>query len=560
MRQFRKAAPVALLAVATLALGACAQSDRTDGGGSGASGAAASGGTMTFGAAGAPKLFDPFYATDGETFRITRQMFEGLLTDKPGTAEVVPGLAAEMPTSDDGKVWTFKLRTGVKFTDGTDFNADAVCKNFERMFDQNKAGETAAQYWTYTMGAFKSDASKSLYKGCEAVDPATVKISVNTTTSKFPVMLSLASFGMQSPTAMDKGDANNVKAQGEGFIYPDYAQAPVGTGPFKLDKYDEANKTVTLVAQRHLLGREGQARQADLQDHSRREHPASGAAGRQHRRLRPAQPGRLEGPEGRRRPAAHSTRLQHPLHGAQPREEPEAEGPAGCVRPSTWRSTATRWSRPSCPRAPRRPRSSCPTPSRATTATSRSPPTTPPRPRPCSRTAGASNLTLNFAYPTEVTRPVHAQPAEDLRGTARRPGKGRGQGQRHRQAVERRLPRPGSARTARSTPGSSAGPVTTTLPTTSSAPSSRRPPTTSTPTRCRGARRSQPPSPRPTPSSTRTSGTPRTRRSPRRSTSEYIPGLPLSSSPPALVVGPKVKGLVASPLTAEDFSTVTISK
>ena len=41
---------------------------------------------------------------------------------------------------------------------------------------------------------------------------------------------------------------------------------------------------------------------------------------------------------------------------------------------------------------------------------------------------------------------------------------------------------------------------------------------------------------------------------------EYLPGLPLSSSPPALVVGPKVKGLVASPLTAEDFSTVTISK
>jgi len=255
MKFFRKAAPVAIMATAALALGACAQSDRPGDTPGASNGAGASGGTLTFGAAGAPKLFDPFYATDGETFRVTRQIFDGLLGIKPGTAEVVPELAAEMPTSDNGKDWTFKLRTGVKFTDGTDFNGDAVCKNFERMFDQNPdAQKGPAEYWSTTMGAFKDKAAESLYKGCEVKDPSTVVISVNSTTSKFPTMLSLASFSMQSPTAMDKGKANDVKAQGEGFVYPAYSQAPVGTGPFKFEKYDQANGTVTLVRNDNYWG------------------------------------------------------------------------------------------------------------------------------------------------------------------------------------------------------------------------------------------------------------------------------------------------------------------
>jgi peptide/nickel transport system substrate-binding protein len=247
MKFFRKIAPVLVITTGALALSACAQSDRgpTE---PGSTNGAAAGGTLTFGAAGAPKLFDPYYATDGETFRVSRQLFDGLLGVKPGTAEVVPELAAEMPTSDNGTDWTFKLRTGVKFHDGTAFDAEAVCKNFERMFDQNPAAQSsAASYWADTMGAFKDKASESLYKGCEVKDASTVVLSVNRTTSKFPTMLTLASFSMQSPTAMEKGNANDVKAQGDGFVFPAYAQNPVGTGPFKFEKYDEANKTVTLV-------------------------------------------------------------------------------------------------------------------------------------------------------------------------------------------------------------------------------------------------------------------------------------------------------------------------
>ncbi|KRE42144.1 ABC transporter substrate-binding protein [Knoellia sp. Soil729] len=246
MKFARKAAPAAVAALA-LTLTACAQSDRDTGGDTAKSGGDVKD-TITFGAAGAPELFDPFYATDGETFRVTRQMMEGLVGIKAGTAEIEPELAKSWEPSADGKTWTFKLRDDVKFWDGEPFNGEAVCYNMERMFDQNEvAAGGPAGYWADVMGAFKSDAANALYQSCTAPDPTTAVIKISRSTSKFPTALSLDSFSMQSPKALKEGDANNVTKQGEGFGYPAYSKNPVGTGPYKLDKYDEANKTVTLV-------------------------------------------------------------------------------------------------------------------------------------------------------------------------------------------------------------------------------------------------------------------------------------------------------------------------
>ena len=111
--------------------------------------------------------------------------------------------------SDDGLTWTFTLREGVKFSDGTAFNAEAVCKNFERMFNQT-GGQTSALYWSENFGGFKDGKEKSLYAGCTAKDAKTVDIKLTRVTSKFPAILGLPSFYMQSPTAMEKYDANKV--------------------------------------------------------------------------------------------------------------------------------------------------------------------------------------------------------------------------------------------------------------------------------------------------------------------------------------------------------------
>ncbi|EHR53252.1 ABC-type dipeptide transport system, periplasmic component [Saccharomonospora marina XMU15] len=248
MLQLRVARPrrIALIGLAgalAISMSACAESQRDSGGGS-------EGGTLVFGATGAPSNFDPFYASDGETFRVTRQMFENLVGLKPGTAELEPELAKEWKSSEDGKTWTFTLQEGVKFHDGTPFNADAVCKNFERMYNQTGAGATAAlsYYWIENFGGFSDGKQPSLYKSCTAENDSTVVLELTRFHAGFPTLLSQDSFGMQSPAAMDEYKANDVKAQGDSFVFSEYArQHPTGTGPFKFSSYDEGNGTVELV-------------------------------------------------------------------------------------------------------------------------------------------------------------------------------------------------------------------------------------------------------------------------------------------------------------------------
>ncbi len=249
----KRTAPLVLLTAAALSISACAESQRDDSG-TGGNGSSDVKDTITFGAAGAPELFDPLYATDGETFRVTRQIHSGLLGIKPGTADVQPELAESWEPSEDGLAWTFKLRQGVTFSDGEPLNAEAVCYNLDRMYNQEGAGQTAAEYWTYFFGSFSDDPEGSLYKSCEAQDESTAVINVTRTTSSFPTILTLDSFSIQSPKALEAGDANNVQAEGEGFTYPEYSKNPVGIGPYKLESYDEANKTVTLVANESYYG------------------------------------------------------------------------------------------------------------------------------------------------------------------------------------------------------------------------------------------------------------------------------------------------------------------
>ncbi len=255
----RKVAAVAGGAALALILSSCAQSDReddtTDPGGddtgstSGTGSAEGSDSTFVFGAAGAPVSFDPFYASDGETFRITRQIYENLIEFEEGGAQPGPGLAESWESSEDGLTWTFALREGVKFHDGTDFNADAVCANFDRWFGQTGAGQLDAvsTYWVSDFGGFSDGAAESLFDSCEATDASTAVITVTRATSKFPTILGQAAYGISSPAAMEQYDANNVVQEGEGFVFPAYAmEHPTGTGAFTFGSFDDANGRITL--------------------------------------------------------------------------------------------------------------------------------------------------------------------------------------------------------------------------------------------------------------------------------------------------------------------------
>ena len=155
-----------------------------------------------------PVSLDPFFASDGESFRVARQIFEGLVGTVPGTADPAPLLAKEWTTAPDGLSYTFTLEDGVKFHDGTDFNAEAVCFNFDRWYN---APETAqSEELTYYYGSlFKGfatgdNAATAIYDSCSADDESTATVNLKAPFAGFIAALSLPAFSMQSPTALEE--------------------------------------------------------------------------------------------------------------------------------------------------------------------------------------------------------------------------------------------------------------------------------------------------------------------------------------------------------------------
>ena len=146
-RDFLRISGVGLTGAALLGVAGCGGgtiSGGKDGGGGGGGGS-----TFIFGRGADSITLDPPHSTDTESSKVIRQMFDGLVAFEPETTDVVPALATEVPEpEEDGKVYTFKLREGVKFHDGETLDADAVVTNFERWrFTDNplhKGGGTCA--------------------------------------------------------------------------------------------------------------------------------------------------------------------------------------------------------------------------------------------------------------------------------------------------------------------------------------------------------------------------------------------------------------------------------
>ena len=136
-------------------------------------------------------------------------VFEGL-TRINRNGEVKPALAESWTVSDDGKTYTFKLRSGVKFHDGSDFNADDV----KFSLDRARAKDS-------------TNAQKGLFKAIESVevvDPATVKVTLSSPAGNF---LFSMGWGDAVIVAPESADGNKAK--------------PVGTGPFKFSKWTKGS-------------------------------------------------------------------------------------------------------------------------------------------------------------------------------------------------------------------------------------------------------------------------------------------------------------------------------
>ncbi|MEU2163394.1 ABC transporter substrate-binding protein [Streptomyces sp. NPDC019208] len=211
--------------------------------------------TFVFGAPGDPGSLDPALASDGETFRVTRQAFEALLEHESGGSKLVGGLAEKWSSDPTGKVWTFNLRKNVKFHDGEAFNAAAVCANYDHWFNWKGTYQSSAvsYYWQTIMGGFKANEDKETpkanYKSCTAKDDSTAVIEVNETSANLPGGFSLQALAIHSPKALKEYEKQEATAKGDAITYPKYSQEAgtvAGTGPYRITKWNKGNKEVSL--------------------------------------------------------------------------------------------------------------------------------------------------------------------------------------------------------------------------------------------------------------------------------------------------------------------------
>ncbi|HEU0114398.1 MAG TPA: ABC transporter substrate-binding protein, partial [Thermomicrobiales bacterium] len=168
------------------------------------------GGNLTIGVRSDFTILDPHVTSSVSDGIFMMAVFDRLV-ERAQDGTLYPGLATKWSVSPDGLTWTLALRKGVKFHDGTDFNADAVKINFDRMVDP----ATKSEYAIFELGP---------YVGTEVVDPYTVNVKMSRPYGPLPVGLATYGMGMVSPAA--------IKKYGQ-----DLGQHPVGSGPFMFKEW-----------------------------------------------------------------------------------------------------------------------------------------------------------------------------------------------------------------------------------------------------------------------------------------------------------------------------------
>jgi len=180
------------------------------------SGGATAKDSLAIGTGAEVPTIDPRHATGIEGIQVTQHVHDSLVWVENG--EVKPRLATRWEVSEDGKAWTFHLRRGVKFHDGTPFDAHAVKAYVDATVGP---GSPASRVKSYI----------GMLKAAEVVDTHTVRLLTDVPFGQF--LWALASYpgGIPSPAALKKWDKQ-------------YGFNPAGTGPYKLKEWVRGNRLV----------------------------------------------------------------------------------------------------------------------------------------------------------------------------------------------------------------------------------------------------------------------------------------------------------------------------
>ncbi|WP_096185963.1 ABC transporter substrate-binding protein [Evansella halocellulosilytica] len=191
--------------------------------------------TLIFARGGDSVSLDYASVTDGESSRVTKQIFETLLEFDEDSFEIGPGLAHDWEVDDDGLRFVFHLREGVTFHDGTDFNAEAVKTNFERWADPEHEYHFADEGYTYSVygtqfGGFAGD-DGHVIEEINVLGDHEIEFVLNEPLGSFLQNMGMSYFAITSPAAFEEYGS-------------DINENPVGTGPFKFVSWDRDDSIV----------------------------------------------------------------------------------------------------------------------------------------------------------------------------------------------------------------------------------------------------------------------------------------------------------------------------
>jgi peptide/nickel transport system substrate-binding protein len=185
-----------------------------------------------------PKSLDPHVTTALNDFRILVNIYEGLVRFRDGTLEPEPALARDWEISEGGLRYTFRLREGVRFHDGTPFDARAVRFNLERMLD--------ADHPFHDTGPFPLAFFFDKIERIEVVDAHTIVFDLSEPFAPLLSNLAYPTGFIVSPSAVRR----------HGIAY---GRNPAGTGPFHFAEWTPRRR-VMLERNPHYWGRQARSR------------------------------------------------------------------------------------------------------------------------------------------------------------------------------------------------------------------------------------------------------------------------------------------------------------
>lgn len=241
MLKLRKLSILLLFSIITLVLAACSggetgsssESSNTGSSDSTSSGEPQSGGTLTRALIyGDPQNLDPIARSHGTTTSmITWNIFEPLVRYDAEKGEYTPGNAESWEINEDGTVYTFKLKPGVKFHNGREVKAEDFKYSLERLVDPKNASPNAGNlqivvgYDEFTSGA------ASEFSGVKVIDDYTLEITLSTPNNTFLSIMSLPyTAAVPKEVVEELGD--------------EFGSKPVGAGPFKFSSWVRDSEVV----------------------------------------------------------------------------------------------------------------------------------------------------------------------------------------------------------------------------------------------------------------------------------------------------------------------------